>query len=113
MADTPAKDMSGVLTGTGFLAYLEAQRRHEMEQYDALHEAAVRVRRGIIRYAKGRQGMMGIDVRIAARKITRPMHHAADMHLQAAKALSMTAQTYLGTLGVPAKAAPRSFDPTR
>lgn len=109
----PAKDISGILTATGLHAYIEGCRRFEMLQHDAYHMAASVLEQGIRRYAKGRKGMLGIDVKLAAQKVTKPIRHAGDMHGQAAKALTVAWQNYLKTIGVPEKTAAGAFDPTK
>lgn len=112
-AINPANDFSGILTATGFTAYIEKCRRHQMAQRDALLEAAAVLRRGIEKTGKWYLG--GLDAKWAARKITRPIRHAAYLHEEAAKALSSSHAVYLGTFGSAAKMKKdaASFDPTR
>jgi hypothetical protein len=93
----PATNTAGVLTGSGFIKYLEGCRRHEMEAYDAIHAAAGEVAAGI-RRAGGRKWAVGIDTRLLARRLTRPMRHAADLHLEAAKALNVAAMIFNASL---------------
>jgi hypothetical protein len=110
----PAKNVGAILTGSGFHAYIEACRAFEMVQHDALHAAASILEHGIRKYAKGRKGMLGVDVKLAASKIVRPIRHAANMHAQAAKALSTSWLNYQKTLGVPDRKTPAgAFDPTK
>jgi hypothetical protein len=109
----PAKDVSGILTASGLHAYIEACRAFEMVQHDGYHFAASVLERGIRRYAKGRKGMLGIDVKFAAAKIVKPLRHAGNAHGQAAKALSQCWLNYQQTLGMPDKTPAGAFDPTK
>lgn len=110
---TAAEDISGILTATGLQAYLEACRKQEMAAYDALHEAAVRLRKGIEK--SGSKWAMGLDVKWAARKICKPIDHAANLHLEAAIALRVSWEYYCGTIGAPKKGKVGSgtFDPSK
>lgn len=111
----PATDLSDILTGSGLRKYLEACRKDDMEAYDALMEAAAQLRTAIVRAGGGNKMLFGADVRVIARKITRPIRHAAELHLQAAKANGTAWAVYMQTLGAPAPGGPkgRVFDPTK
>src|SRR5690349_9397177 len=111
----PASDLGGILTGTGLRKYLEACRKDDMAAYDALHEAAATLKAGILRAGGGRKLAMGVDVRIAARRITKPILHAAELHLAAAKAHGTAWSVYMQTLGAPMpdKVSAKTFDPTK
>jgi hypothetical protein len=115
MAAHASQDISAILSASGLQAYLEACRKQEMTDYDALHEAAVRLRKGIEKAGNGRWWAAGLDLKWVARKITRPMEHAADLHQEAAKALRVSWEIYLGTLGAPqdGKVGAGTFDPTK
>jgi hypothetical protein len=107
----PAQQMNKLMTGSGLLAYLEAVRRNELEAYDALMEAAQIVRVGI-RRSGGRGWALGLDVRLLARRITRPIEHAADLHMEAAKALATSALIFRQTLELRVvKTAANTFNP--
>jgi hypothetical protein len=93
----PATNTAGILTGSGLIRYLEGCRKHEMEAYDSLHAAAGEIAVGI-RRAGGRWWAAGVDVRLLARRLTRPIRHAADLHLEAAKALGTCAMILNGSL---------------
>jgi hypothetical protein len=110
---SPANNTSGILTGTGLHAWIEACRRFEMAQHDAYHMAASILQKGIERYAKGRKGLMGMDVKLAARKITKPIRHVGDLHGEAAKALATAWMMYTKTIGTPDKTPAGSFDPSK
>lgn len=109
------QEIGAILSATGLQAYLEASRRELMTDYDSLHEAAVRIRKGIEKSGAGRWWAAGLDLKWAARKITRPMEHAADLQQEAAKALLVSWEIYLGTLGAPqnGKVGAGTFDPTK
>jgi hypothetical protein len=112
----PAQDMGDILTGTGFLAYLEKVRKNEMEAYDALMEAAHLLRVAIRRSSPGRAWAFGVDNRVIARKITRPIVYMADCHLEAAKAAGVSAAIFRGSLAGPTSgsmAGGKSFDPNK
>jgi hypothetical protein len=111
----PARNLSNVLKGSGFINYLNGCRKDDMEAYDALHEAAQTVYQGIVRAGGGAGWAMGLDVRIIARRIRRAIQHAADLHLEAARAHGTAAGIYNATLGAPAADradATKTFDPT-
>lgn len=110
-----ARDLSGILTGTGFIAYLDKCRKDAVDAYDALCEAAEVVYRGVIRAGGGAVWAMGIDTRVVARRMRRAMRHAADLHLEAAKAEATAAAIYHATLGAPvtARVDAQTFNPAR
>lgn len=110
-----ARNLDGILTGSGFIDYLDLCRKDAMEAYDALHEASQLVYHGIRRAGHGAPWAMGLDTRVVARRIRRALQHAADMHLEAAKAESVAASTYHATVGTAVTGRPDSsaFDPTK
>lgn len=110
----PARNLGDILKGSGFINFLNACRKDDMEAYDALHEAAQTVHQGIIRAGGGAAWAMGLDVRIVARRIRRAIQHAGDLHLEAAKAHGTAAAIYNATLGAPAtgRRDAKTFDPT-
>lgn len=111
----PARDLSGILTGSGYTAYIDKCRKDDVEAYDALCEAAETVYRGIIRAGGGAAWAMGFDTKVIARRIKRAMMHSADLHLESAKALGTAAAIYNATLGSPpsARTDSRTFDPSK
>lgn len=110
----PARSLDGILTGSGFLAYLDACRKDDMEAYDALHQAAQVVYQGVRRAGGGAAWAMGMDVRVIARRLRRAIQHQADLHLEAAKAAGTAAAIYNATLGAPVatRADARAFNPS-
>ena len=111
MATHPAQDISGVLTATGLHTYINGVRAHLMRGYDGMHEASAVLRRGIERSGGGQWWAMGVDLRWAARKITRPIDHAADLQMEAAKALCTSWELYVGQFGAMSqKAGAGTFD---
>lgn len=111
----PARDLGGILTGSGFTAYIDKCRKDDVEAYDALCEAAETVYRGIVRAGGGATWAMGMDTRVIARRIRRAIMHSADLHLESAKALGVSAAIYNATLGSPpsTRSDARTFDPSR
>ena len=87
----PAQRIDMVLDMDGLRQYLEDQRRFEGRQYDAIHEAAVVLKRGLRLYARqtGRTNMVGADTRVQIARVIRPFERAADQHMQAQTDLAM------------------------
>ncbi len=87
----PAQRIDMVLDMDGLRQYLEDQRRFEGRQYDALHEAAIVLKRGLRLYARqqGHTNMIGADQRVAIARVIRPFERSADQHMQAQTDLAM------------------------
>lgn len=107
----PASDYTGILTGTGYTSYVERNRRHLMQQADALRDAAAALRDGI--REGGKRYFVGIDVKWQTRKICKPMEHAAECLEQAAKAMGASQQGYREVFGSVVRTAAKVFDPTK
>lgn len=109
----PAMDHSGIYTATGLQAYLERNRRHLIAGYDATSESSAALKLAIVRMGGGNWWAMGIDTKWAAAKIARPIQHAADLQLEAGRALATAWEIYLGTLGQPGtkRGHAREFNP--
>jgi hypothetical protein len=107
----PARDIDGILKGSVFLAYLAKCAAHDVSAYDALHEAATTIRKGIEK--SGKRWAFGFDVKWKAHQITRPLRHAADLHLESAKAYHVTRALFLGAFAEAGKPKAGEFDPTK
>ncbi len=73
-------------TTSEFQAMVEAARAHHFAMHDQLVVVSSELYRGLCK-AQGVRGLMGLDVRIAARKVTRNVTHAAGLNVEAAKAM--------------------------
>jgi len=107
--------LSDILTATGLRAYLEQRRKTAMASHDELHEAAALLQRGI-ENMPGRWWAGGVDQKMLARRITRPLRYAADVEEAKAKALASVWAIYSSTIGAPQPAertARTAFDPSR
>lgn len=109
-AKGPAHDYSGIAKGSGFKAYIEKNRAMYMAQHDALLAAASHLEKLI--QTKGRWWLRNLDAKFMARKITKPMRHAAALSEEAARALSSSWALYLGAFSVE-KPKTGDFDPTK
>jgi hypothetical protein len=114
-AGLPAARIDMVLDMDSLRQYLEDQRTFEGRQYDALHEAAVTLKRGLRLYARGqgRTQMVGADARIMIARVIRPFERAADQHMQAQTDLSMVWNNAvrLFTPDTKAKSSVHAFNP--
>lgn len=80
-------------TTSEFQAMIEAARAHHHSMYDQYHVIAVELRRGLGK-VEGAKGLFGIDVKIAARRVTRHLAHAASLELETAKAVLRSYHVY-------------------
>jgi hypothetical protein len=78
---------------TEFQAMAEAARQHHHAAYDQYHVMAVELRRGLSR-VQGAKGLLGIDVRIAARRVSRHITHAASLQLESGRAVIRSFHVY-------------------
>lgn len=112
MSDHPALDMGDIFTGTGLIAYLDNNRKHLVTGYDALQEMAAQLRAAIRN--SGNTRLPGMNQRVVARQITRPVQYAADLHLEAAKGLSTAGsrfRQYFLANETGGRGSGRTFDP--
>jgi hypothetical protein len=111
-ASHPAARHDTILTGSGFLEYLRTNGRHQTVGADATEEVAAIMERAITRSSRW---PLGIDKRLAARKIRRSLIHAAQCQEAAAQAFARTRTIYLRSVGEPGslKAAKGGMDPTK
>jgi hypothetical protein len=111
----PAQEQADIYTGKGWLAYLERCRKHDMEAYDALHSAAAEIQASIRRAGGRAWWTMGVDARVLARRMTRPVRHAADLHLESAKSYKTAARIFKESLSPSSakQAGHKQFDPTK
>lgn len=68
-----------------FHAMVEAVRAHHWASHDQYVVVASELYRSLAK-AQGTRGLLGMDVRIAARRVTRHLAHAAGYEIAAAKA---------------------------
>lgn len=80
-------------TTTEFAAMVEQARAHHHSMYDQYHIIAVELRRGLGK-VQGARGLLGLDVKIAARRVTRHLAHAASLELETAKAVLRSFHVY-------------------
>ncbi len=87
----PAMDTSGFEKGSAFRAYLERNRAHALAGEAGFRTAASEIR-GLIR------ATAGLDPRayLTARRIARPLVHAADLCLDEAKMFQLCLDIYRG-----------------
>lgn len=76
-----------------FQAMAEQARAHHHGMYDQYHVMAVELRRGLSR-VQGARGLFGVDVRIAARRVTRHLAHAAQLELETGRAVVRSFHVY-------------------
>jgi hypothetical protein len=115
MTRHPAQDIPDPLTVSAWFKYLEVIRGHLVTGYDALQEAEGIIRDGVLRSGiEGHAAMLGFDVRLLARKVSRPIGHAGDLHLEAAKSLRTSEMLLRGALPESTKRRhPRALDVTK
>jgi hypothetical protein len=93
VAENPATQVDLVLTKSGLRTYLEQIRIHHGQLYDAEHEAAALLKRALTRYANenltGRRGLGGADIKLAVRKIVRPLEVGADFNEDSQRAFAL------------------------
>lgn len=99
MAAHPAQQIPDPLTVPDWFAYLERVRSHLIAGYDALEEAQEVIRYGVRHSGiDGHAALLGLDIRVLARRVARPIGHAADLHLEAATALRTSEMLLRGAL---------------
>lgn len=69
-----------------FQAMAEAARAHHHAMHDQLHTIAAELRRDLGRL-QGTGGLLGLDVKIAAYRVTRHLVRAGQMEFEVAKAI--------------------------
>jgi hypothetical protein len=111
----PAQDIPDPLTVTTWFRYLEVVRGHLVTGYDALQETAVIIKEGVLRSGlEGHPALMGMDIRLLARKVARPVGYAGDLHIEAVKALRTSEMLLRGALPESGKRRhPRALDVTK
>lgn len=106
-----AKGIEGLITPystSEFHAMVEQVRAHHNAAHDQYSTVAVELRRGLGK-AQGVPGLFGMDVKIAARRVTRHLAHAAGLEMATAKALIRSYEMY-NELFLGRSAAKRGFD---
>lgn len=89
----PSIDTSGFETGTGFVAYLERNRAHALAAETGYRAAAAEIRSLVRAAGSGQDRPMAI---MNARRISRPLLHAADLQLDEARMFSLCLSIYRG-----------------
>lgn len=109
----PAGSLGDILTGTGYIKWLEDCAKAEFARADIYDEAATIVANGIKK--QGRRWLRGADVHFAARRLTRPLRHAAACHHEAGRALMLAKSLYRMQFAdaTTERAKAGEFDPTR
>lgn len=109
----PAANMGDILKGSGFTLWVQRCVAFEMRAAGAYNEAAAIMRRGIMK--QGRRFLRGADMVMTARRICRPLEIAADNHMAAARALTVSLALYHRSFGDGAteRAKAGAFDPTK
>lgn len=85
-----AKGIPGLVTPystSEFHAMVEAARAHHWAVQDQLTIVAAELYRGLTTNMQGRRGLVGVDVRMAARQVTRHLSKAANYEVAAAQAI--------------------------
>lgn len=109
----PAGDLGDILTGSGYLAWLDARIKEHLRRADIYEEAGTIVENGIRK--AGKRWLMGADTYFTARRCTRPLKHAAGLEYEGAKALSLARALYRGAFAdaTTERASAGEFDPTQ
>lgn len=109
----PAGDLGDILTGSGYLAWLDARVKEHLARADIIEEVAVVVANGIKK--AGKRWLKGADTYFVARRVTRPIKHAAGLEYECAKAFSLARALYRGAFAeaTTQRAGAREFDPTK
>jgi hypothetical protein len=89
----PAIDTSGFEKGSAFRAYLERNRAHALAGESGYRAAASEIR-ALVRASGGQYNM---NAALNARRIARPLIHAADLCLDEAKMFQLCLDIYRGT----------------
>lgn len=71
---------------TEFHAMVEAARAHHHAMHDQLVIMSAELYRGLSK-VQGARGLFGVDVKIAARRVSKHLAHAAGMEMATAKAI--------------------------
>jgi hypothetical protein len=92
VAGNPLMDTSDFEKGSAFRDYLEEARSVELECEAGLRAAAAEIR-SLIRANKGQ---MNPNAYLIARRVSRPLVHAADLHVDAAKMMGLCLALHRG-----------------
>jgi hypothetical protein len=90
----PALDTAGIYTGSGLKAYLDRQRAHALVGSDAYRTVAWELRRAIERMGSGAFG--GPKAKLNARRMVRPLMHAASVGEDQARMFSLVWEIHNG-----------------
>src|SRR5688572_12037675 len=107
-----SKGIEGLITPystSEFHAMVEAARAHHNAAHDQYSTVAADLRKGLSK-AQGVRGLMGLDVRIAARRVTRHLVHCAGLEQATARALVRSYEMYNELFLGKASARNRGFD---
>jgi hypothetical protein len=84
----PANNTSEIFRPDGLKAYLDRQRAHALAGSDGYHAMAWELRRAVERMDKGSR-FGGVQTKFAARRLTRPLFHAAALAEDQAKMFAL------------------------
>jgi hypothetical protein len=76
-----------------FQAMVEAVRAHHNAAHDQYSTVAAELRLGLHK-VQGARGLFGVDVRIAARRVTKPLVRCAGLETEVAKSLIRSLELY-------------------
>jgi len=99
-------------TTTEFHKMADKARAHHHAMHDQLVVMAAELYRGLCKI-RGRRGLMGVDVRLAARKVVRNLLHAAALEDEAAKAITRSYTQYTALFLNRPQETSRGFDPDK
>lgn len=106
MANPTLDDIVGALSASELQRMCEQGRLLFTTSSDRLIVAADEIRNALARVQSTNPLLMGLDARASARRVTKPMKHAANLQLEAARAMQSSwrlfGQLYLGKPGSPA-----------
>lgn len=90
-AKAPVENFEGIAKGPGWSAWRRETHKDLIRQAEALNNAAVHMRVVIIRSSRW---PYGLNKRVAARRVTRPLFKASELLYQAASCMAVAGKEY-------------------